>query len=46
LLLDTERPVAEIALETGFSDQSHLTRVFRRALGETPAALRRRFRHG
>jgi len=46
LLLDTERPVAEIALETGFSDQSHLTRVFRRSLGETPAALRRRFRHG
>ena len=45
LLLDTERPVADIALETGFTDQSHLTRVFRRSLGETPAALRRRFRH-
>ena len=46
LLLDTERPVADIALETGFTDQSHLTRVFRRSLGETPAAFRRRFRHG
>jgi len=45
LLLDTERPVADIALETGFTDQSHLTRVFRRSLGETPAAFRRRFRH-
>ena len=45
LLLDTERPVADIALETGFSDQSHLTRVFRRSLGETPAAFRSRFRH-
>jgi transcriptional regulator GlxA family with amidase domain len=46
LLLDTERPVADIALETGFTDQSHLTRVFRRSLRETPAAFRRRFRHG
>jgi len=45
LLLETERPVADIALETGFTDQSHLTRVFRRSLGETPAAFRRRFRH-
>ena len=45
LLLDTERPVADIALETGFTDQSHLTRVFRRSLGETPAAFRRRFGH-
>lgn len=46
LLSDTERPIAEIALDTGFTDQSHLTRVFRRALGETPAAFRRRFRQG
>lgn len=46
LLSDTERPIADIALETGFTDQSHLTRVFRRCLGETPAAFRRRFRHG
>jgi AraC family transcriptional regulator len=46
LLSETERPIADIALETGFTDQSHLTRVFRRSLGETPAAFRRRFRHG
>ena len=46
LLAETERPIADIALETGFTDQSHLTRVFRRLLGETPAASRRRFRHG
>jgi len=46
LLSETERPIADIALETGFTDQSHLTRVFRRCLGETPAAFRRRFRHG
>jgi len=44
LLSDTERPVADIALETGFTDQSHLTRVFRRALGDTPAAFRSRYR--
>ena len=45
----TRRPglpsIADIAIETGFTDQSHLTRVFRRSLGETPAAFRRRFRH-
>jgi AraC-like DNA-binding protein len=46
LLSETERPIADIALETGFTDQSHLTRVFRRCLGETPAAFRRRYRHG
>jgi len=46
LLSDTERPIADIALETGFTDQSHLTRVFRRVLGETPADFRRRFRRG
>ena len=45
LRLDTARPVADIAHETGFTDQSHLTRVFRRSLGETPAAFRRRFGH-
>ncbi len=41
LLLDTGRPLAEIALETGFSDQSHFTRVFSRAVGQTPGAWRR-----
>jgi transcriptional regulator GlxA family with amidase domain len=46
LLSDTLRPIADIAFETGFTDQSHLTRVFRRSLGETPAAFRKRFRHG
>jgi len=46
LLLETERPIADIALETGFTDQSHLTRVFRRILGETPAAFRNKSRRG
>lgn len=39
-LVDTKRPIAEIALEAGFSDQSHLTRLMKRSLGITPAALR------
>jgi AraC family transcriptional regulator len=34
------RPLAELALEAGFADQSHLTRVFRRLLGTTPGRFR------
>jgi AraC family transcriptional regulator len=37
----TKRTVAEIALECGFTDQSHLTRVFRELTGLTPARYRR-----
>ena len=33
--------IADIALELGFADQSHLTRVFRGLTGKTPAAYRR-----
>lgn len=42
LLLSTERPLAEIALDAGFCDQAHLTRVMRRTVGVTPGALRPR----
>lgn len=34
-------PLATIALESGFADQSHFTRVFRRLMGVTPAQYRR-----
>lgn len=34
------RPLAELALEAGFADQSHLTRTFRRLLGTTPGRFR------
>lgn len=38
----TEQSIAEVALETGFDSQSHLTRHFRARLGITPAAYRAR----
>ena len=40
LLAATNRPVAEIALATGFSEQSALTRAMRRVLDTTPSAYR------
>jgi AraC family transcriptional regulator len=41
LLGETELPLAEVALESGYCDQSHLTRTFRAELGTTPAEFRR-----
>lgn len=35
-----DRPIAEIATEAGFADQSHFTRLFRRYVGTTPARFR------
>jgi AraC-like DNA-binding protein len=37
LLLTSEYPLTTIAVETGFADQAHFTRVFRKHLGTTPA---------
>ncbi|MFL5383712.1 MAG: helix-turn-helix domain-containing protein [Longimicrobiaceae bacterium] len=37
----SDAPLAAIALDAGFFDQSHFSRVFRRHLGLTPAAYRR-----
>ena len=42
MLLDLGASIAEIASACGFADQSHLTRVFARLVGTTPAAWRRR----
>lgn len=36
----SDRPIAEIAIEAGFSDQSHFGRHFRKLAGVTPAAYR------
>ena len=41
LLLDGELTLAQIALVTGFSEQSHLTRVFRTIVGVSPGSWRR-----
>lgn len=43
-LAGTNRSVADIALGTGFSDQTSLTRAMRKAFDTTPAAYRRRMR--
>lgn len=39
-LLRVGLPIAEIALELGFADQSHLTRQFQRLVGTSPARYR------
>jgi AraC-like DNA-binding protein len=41
LIRTTKQPLCEIALDTGFADQSHLTRVFARHVGVSPGAWRR-----
>lgn len=41
MLRDSVATIAEIALLCGFADQSHMTRVFTRLTGHTPAAWRR-----
>ncbi len=40
-LEQTDASLAEIALDTGFSDQSHMTTMFRKILGVTPGQIRR-----
>jgi AraC-like DNA-binding protein len=41
LLTDPRNRLAEVALDTGFSEQSHFTRAFRAATGASPGAWRR-----
>lgn len=41
-LRSTDRPIDEIARATGFVDQSHLTKVFKRYVGMTPGRFRDR----
>ena len=43
LLTATGKPLSAIALETGFYDQSHFTRQFRRLKGMTPSGYRERY---
>jgi AraC family transcriptional regulator len=42
-LRSASTPLGEVAIEAGFFDQSHFTRVFKKATGMTPGAYRRAF---
>jgi AraC family transcriptional regulator len=42
LMLTTSEPLSQVALASGFADQAHLSKAFRRIVGETPSAWRRR----
>jgi AraC family transcriptional regulator len=44
LIVDTDMPLGEVAIECGFTDQSHLNRAFREMVGLTPATYRRTHR--
>jgi AraC-like DNA-binding protein len=41
LMLSTDLSLSEIAAQCGLADQAHLTRLFRKVAGESPAAWRR-----
>jgi AraC-like DNA-binding protein len=41
MLEEGNRPIAEIAAEVGFSDQSYFDKMFRRYFGRTPSHVRR-----
>ncbi|KAA1184444.1 GlxA family transcriptional regulator [Rhizobium tropici] len=41
LVLQTQAPLIEIALEVGFDSASHFARLFRRLFGQSPTELRR-----
>jgi AraC family transcriptional regulator len=42
LMLESNEPLSVIALLCGFTDQAHLSKLFRQHVGETPGAWRRR----
>jgi AraC family transcriptional regulator len=47
LLANSDRPLSAVALDLGFYDQSHFTRVFRQLTGGTPGMFRKEYaRHG
>jgi transcriptional regulator GlxA family with amidase domain len=41
LMLSTDAPLCQIALDCGMADQAHFSRLFRRHVGETPRSWRR-----
>jgi len=42
LLLETDKPLAQISYEFGFSSPTQFTRFFRRVVGQTPSDFRRK----
>ncbi|UPG88126.1 AraC family transcriptional regulator [Luteibacter aegosomaticola] len=46
LIRGTDRPLADIAVATGFADQAHFTRVFGKHVGVSPGAWRRQVARG
>lgn len=46
MMLTTNHPLSQIALDCGLCDQSHLTRLFRRLVGTTPSDWRREYAFG
>jgi AraC-like DNA-binding protein len=41
LMLEGDTPLARIATDVGFPDQSHFSRTFARVVGESPGLWRR-----
>jgi LacI family transcriptional regulator len=42
-LVETDKPIAEIAIETGFSENKNLSRLFKQIKGTTPLKYRKKF---
>ena len=43
-VVETDRALADVAADAGFTDASHMTHVFKRVLGTTPGTYRRAMR--
>ncbi|PQJ28802.1 hypothetical protein BSZ32_10060 [Rubritalea profundi] len=44
LMENDDISLADVASESGFSDQAHFTRVFKKRMGTTPAAYRKKLK--
>lgn len=44
-LVSSNKPFCEISIQCGFSDQSHMTREFKRVTGITPSAYQRKMKN-